>query len=80
MAQNLDLPREGFARPAQAAHALGVSRGTLYNRVKDGSLPAPIKDGRLTLFPVEVIRDYIKSRGGSVHHEACPDNPPTPAS
>lgn len=76
----LTLPAEGFVRPKQVAHVLGISRGTLYNRIRDGILPAPQKDGRITLWPVDVIRKHIKERGGSVIPEACPDSQPTPAS
>lgn len=74
------LPLEGFVRPRQVAHVLGISRGTLYNRIRDGALPPPQKDGRITLWPVDVIRKHIRERGGSVLPAAGQDNPPTPAS
>jgi predicted DNA-binding transcriptional regulator AlpA len=66
-AKNLDLPKEGFARPAQVAHAFGVSVPTLYNWIKDGKLPKPEKDGtRITRWPVAVIREYLARQGGAV--------------
>ena len=65
--KNLSLPREGFARPAQVAHALGVSEGTVYNYVKKGILPEPLRAGsRCTRWPVAVIRKIIAEQGGTV--------------
>ena len=73
----LSLPAEGFARPAQVAHAFGVSRATLYNWIKGGSFPGPQKHGeRISVWPVEIVREHIKALNRGAH----PDNPPTPAS
>ena len=64
--KDLSLPREGFARPAQVAHAFGVSLGTLYNYIKKGKIPAPEKDGaRIVRWPVSVIRQCLAEQGGS---------------
>ena len=57
----LDLPSEGFARPAQVAFAFGVSRGTLYNWIKRGIFPAPQKFGNsMTVWPVDVVRAHLE--------------------
>jgi Predicted transcriptional regulator len=65
--KDLSLPLEGFARPAQVAHAFGVSVPTLYNYIKSGKLPAPDKDGsRISRWPVAVIRECLVKQGGSV--------------
>ena len=64
--KDLTLPKEGFARPAQVAHAFGVSRGTLYNYIKRGTIPAPEKDGkRIARWPVDVIRQCLAEQGGT---------------
>jgi predicted DNA-binding transcriptional regulator AlpA len=80
--KDLSLPLEGFARPAQVAHAFGVCQATLYNYIRDGKIPPPEKDGaRITRWPVAVIRECLARQGGSVLSlQARPDSPPTPAS
>lgn len=80
--KNLSLPLEGFARPAQFAYALAVSRTTLYSLMKsDPDFPPPRKDGcRVTLWPVGDVRDYIAKRGGTILPQAHRDNQPIPAS
>lgn len=75
-----ELPQEGFVRMKQITHALGMSSASIYNRINVGRFPAPQKDGRMSLWPVEVVRKYIKENGGSVRPEADPDSQPTPAS
>lgn len=79
--KNLTLPVEGFARPAQVAFAFGISRGTLYKRIKDGKFPPPEKiGGRISRWPVSVIREHLVREGGSVLVPGCQDSQPTPAS
>lgn len=58
----INLPLEGFARPKQVANALGVSRSMIYKMVNEKKFPAPLKDGRLTLWPVEQVRAAISQR------------------
>jgi predicted DNA-binding transcriptional regulator AlpA len=80
--KDLSLPLEGFARPAQVAHAFGVSRATLYNYIKDGKIPEPEKDGkRISRWPVAVIRECLARQGGSVFaRQENQGNQPMPAS
>jgi predicted DNA-binding transcriptional regulator AlpA len=80
--KDLSLPLEGFARPAQVAYALGVSRATLYNYIRLGRFPEPERDGkRITRWPVAVIRECLAKQGGSVFSlQDYPDNQPKPAS
>lgn len=80
MSQNLDLPIEGFVRPAHVARAFGVCRSTVDNMVRSGILPQPQKCGRIVRWPVSAIRQALKESGGSVRHEVYPNNQPTPAS
>ena len=74
--RDLSLPLEGFARPAQVAHAFGVSRATLYNYIRAGKIPKPEKDGaRISRWPVAVIRECLEQQGGSVFaQQAHPDS------
>lgn len=79
--QDLSLPLEGFARPAQVAHAFGVSRATLYNYIREGKIPAPEKESaRLSRWPVAVIRECLAAQGGSVLPQAHQDSQPRLAS
>ncbi len=66
----LELPKEGFARPAQVAFYLGVSRTTVYDMVRDGRLPAPLKMGtRVTVWPVKIIR-ALQPSPSSFHEDS----------
>ena len=79
--KDLSLPLEGFCRPEQFAHALGISESLLWAWVKDGKLPKPqkIEGARITRWPVGTARKTILAQGGSVL-PVCQDSPPTPAS
>lgn len=66
-AKMLDLPAEGFVRPAQVARAFGYSLPTLYRRINDGAIPPFEKDGRVSRWPVGVIRDCLAAQGGTVN-------------
>jgi predicted DNA-binding transcriptional regulator AlpA len=44
----------------QAGSLLGVSRGTIWRRVKEGSLPKPIKLGGRTLWRRDELVDAIE--------------------
>lgn len=61
VSQFVDLPKEGRCRPAQVASVMGICRGTLYNRIKEGKLPPLRKDGeRISFWFVEEIRPYLR--------------------
>lgn len=59
----LELPQEGFCRDKQVYGALGISRSTWWQGVKDGKYPKPIKHGRMTLWKVSDIRKLIDEIG-----------------
>lgn len=62
-AQSLALPSEGLAKLPAVMTATGLSRSTLYARVKAGDFPAPVKLGeRAVAWPVESVRAWIASR------------------
>ena len=62
-ALELALPSEGLAKLPAVINATGLSRSTLYARVKVGEFPAPVKLGeRSVAWPVELVRAWIASR------------------
>lgn len=62
-AQELALPREGLAKLPAVMNATGLSRSTLYARVKTGGFPAPVKLGeRSVAWSVESVRAWIAER------------------
>ena len=63
----LDLPKEGFCRAPQFAHALGISESLLWAWVRDGKLPQPqkIEGARITRWPVDIARAAILAQGGA---------------
>lgn len=59
----LSLPSEGLAKLPAVMNATGLSRSTLYARVKIGEFPSPVKLGeRSVAWPVEQVRAWIASR------------------
>jgi prophage regulatory protein len=61
--RELVLPNEGFAKLPAVLTATGLSRSTLYSRVKVGDFPAPVKLGaRSVAWPVESVREWIADR------------------
>lgn len=56
----LPLPSEGFARLPQVLHVLGIGKSSLWEGVKKGKYPQPVKLGeRTTVWRVEDIRAFI---------------------
>jgi prophage regulatory protein len=61
--RELALPSEGFAKLPAVLTATGLSRSTLYARVKTGEFPVPVKLGaRSVAWPVESVRAWIADR------------------
>jgi len=59
----ISLPREGLAKLPAVMNATGLSRSTLYARVKTGGFPAPVKLGeRSVAWSVESVRAWIAER------------------
>lgn len=54
------LPYHGLVRLPQILTVIPVSRATLYNWIKSGKLPQPVKIGpRCVAWPVEVVRALL---------------------
>lgn len=56
------LPAEGFARLPQVLHALGIGKTCLWDGIKEGRFPKPVKiSPRVSVWRVEDIRELINS-------------------
>lgn len=62
--ESLNLPKEGFARIPQVLYAVGVGKTKLYQMVKTGSFPAPVKLGaRMVAWRVQDVRSWLEQMG-----------------
>jgi len=59
-----DSVRPIALRPRDAATALGISLSTLDRLVRSGDLPV-IKAGRVRIFSVESLQDWLRRQGGA---------------
>jgi prophage regulatory protein len=65
---NIPLPIEGFAKLPAVMSATGLSRSTIYARVKTLEFPAPLKLGaRAVAWDVQAIRQWIDERRSANH-------------
>lgn len=53
------LPPEGLVDIHEVAAAMKMSAGSVRNRIKDGSFPAPRKIGRLARWDVSTVRKFL---------------------
>ena len=58
-----DVPLQLALRPREAAKALGISPRLLWSLTNQGVIPH-IKLGRVTLYPVDLLRDYLVEQAG----------------
>ncbi|CNK74349.1 AlpA family protein [Yersinia frederiksenii] len=59
------IPQSGYIRRFRLAKMLGVSVSTIDRKVKDGSLPRPIKLGeKITAFSAVEINSWLAAQGG----------------
>ena len=52
-------------RPREAAKALGIGERLLWEMTKNGEIPCVRLGNRLVLYPVDVLRDWLKNRATS---------------
>jgi predicted DNA-binding transcriptional regulator AlpA len=68
--QSNQLPETGFLRLSQIIGSktnppiIPVGKSTWWAGVKSGRYPQSVKHGRMTMWRVEDIREFIKSVGG----------------
>lgn len=61
MKNTASLPQTGFLRLPQVLTFIPVSKTTLYEKIRAGSFPAPIKLGpRTSAWRCEDVREYIE--------------------
>ncbi|MEB8214405.1 AlpA family phage regulatory protein [Raoultella ornithinolytica] len=61
------IPHTGYIRRFRLAELLGVSVSTIDRKVRDGSLPRPVKLGeKITAFDAADIHDWLAERRGKV--------------
>ena len=53
-------------RPREAAKALGIGERLLWEMTKNGEIPCVRLGSRLILYPVDVLRDWLKNRATAV--------------
>ena len=53
-------PEHTLLRDREAAQLLGVSRSSLWRRVKDGTFPKPVKIGQMSRFVASEIFEAIE--------------------
>ena len=56
-----------------------LSRPTIYRRIQEGKFPAPIKDGRCSLWDEAEVRAYVARLFGQRPPGENQANPPKPA-
>lgn len=54
------ISNDRLIRDLDAANILGCSRATLWRRVKDGTIPKPIRIGGMTRWPASEIQAVIE--------------------
>jgi prophage regulatory protein len=56
----------GNRRTSSSQPMIPIDHSTLWRWVRDGHFPAPVKLGpHTTAWPVQVVREWIKSKGGA---------------
>jgi predicted DNA-binding transcriptional regulator AlpA len=62
--QSATLPQTGYVRLPAVLAVYPVSKSTLWQRVKQGRFPAPVKlSERVTAWKVETLREFLASAG-----------------
>ena len=60
------MPTEGLAKLRAVMHVTGISRSGIYEKIKKGEFPAPVKLGlRAVAWRVENVREFIAARVAS---------------
>lgn len=60
------MPAEGLAKLRTVMHATGISRSGIYEKIKKGEFPKPVKQGfRAVAWRVENVRAWIAARTAS---------------
>lgn len=64
----IPLPPTGYVRLPQVLAVYPVSKSKLYDDIKRGRFPAPVKlSERISAWNVETLRDFLNSAGKEVY-------------
>lgn len=70
--------QDNLLRLAEVRKIVPLSRPTIYRRIKSGAFPAPVKDGRCSLWEESKVRAYadrLLQQHQPAEHQACSPNP-----
>jgi len=59
MVNQKQLPETGFVRLRTVLDKIPVSRSLWWQGVRTGRFPSPVRNGRITMWSVQSIRDLI---------------------
>lgn len=65
-----NFPREGLARKPQVLRFLSISNTTLYEGIKRGEIPPPVKIGKCSGWNARAIRALVEPIPGEANHAA----------
>ena len=55
------MQHDNLLRLAEVIKIVPLSRPTIYRRIKSGAFPAPVKDGRCSMWEESKVREYAAS-------------------
>ena len=69
--------QDRLLRLAEVREMVPLSRPTIYRRIQEGKFPAPVKDGRCSLWEESKVREYIERlvQHQTAGNQACLPNP-----
>lgn len=70
--------QDNLLRLAEVRKIVPLSRPTIYRRIQEGKFPAPVKDGRCSLWEESKVRAYadrLLQQHQPVEHQVCSPNP-----
>ena len=68
VASQTAIPTSGYIRPKRLAELLGVHESTIWRKVKNRTLPSPVKiSERVTAFNAIEINEWLKDRAKSIY-------------
>ena len=71
------MQQDNLLRLCEVVKIIPLSRPTIYRRIKKKQFPAPVKDGRCSMWEESKVRAYAEQllQQHSAGHQACSPNP-----
>jgi predicted DNA-binding transcriptional regulator AlpA len=74
-ARRYTMPQENLLRLREVIKIVPLSRPTIYRRIQQGKFPAPLKDGRCSMWEESKVRAYVDQiLQQNAAHQACQPN------